>query len=255
MLITERRAGVLVLTLDRPRKRNSLHPELIGRLRTALDEAEADDEVRVVVLTGAGPAFCAGLDLHHLIGLDDAGRVEYMRSAFVLFRRIHDLRQPVLAAVNGPAMAGGFDLAAFCDLRFCATDARFAQTEILLGLTQIMYPVYKVIGLSRAKELAMTGATITAEEAFRIGLADRVFPTAELIRETLRFAQALAANPPRALFDTKRLSREILEMDTASALARMFDTIAARLRSDEHREALESYIERLHRRRSPEGDE
>lgn len=249
MLIAERRAGVLLLTLDRPEKRNSLHPEMIGELRSELDEAEADDEIRVVVVTGAGPAFCAGLDLQYLIGLDEAGRVEYMRSAFALFHRVYRLRQPVIAAVNGPAMAGGFDLAAFSDLRFCATDARFAQTEILLGLTQIMYPVYKVIGLSRAKELAMTGKAIGAEEAFRIGLADRVYPPEDLLPETLRFADSLAKRPPHALFDTKRLSREVAEMDSGSAMDRMFDTIADRLRSEEHLAALGSYVERLKRRR------
>lgn len=245
MLTVERRAGVLLATLERPEKRNSLHPDLIGQLLSALDEAEADDGIRAVVITGAGSAFCAGLDLQHLSELNAAGRVEYMRTAFALFRRVYELRQPVLAAVNGPAIAGGFDLAAFCDLRFCATGARFAQTEILLGLTQIMYPVYKVIGLGRARELAMTGEAITADEAFRIGLANRVYPPKDLLPETLRFAESLASRPPEALFATKRLSREIVEMDAASAMDRMFDMIVARLGSVEQREALESYLGRL----------
>jgi methylglutaconyl-CoA hydratase len=253
MLITDRRASVLVLTLDRPHKRNSLHPELIEALLAALDEAEADDGIQVVVVTGAGTAFCSGLDLQHLVGLDDGARIEYMRSAFALFRRVYELRQPVLAAVNGPAMAGGFDLAAFCDLRFCATNARFAQTEILLGLTQIVYPIYQVIGLSRARQLAMTGEAIAAEEAFRIGLADRVYPPADLLPETLRFAASLAQQPPGALAATKRLSREVVGMDAGSAMDRMFDTIATRLRSEEHRDALGSYLERLKRRGLEEG--
>jgi enoyl-CoA hydratase/carnithine racemase len=253
MLIAERRAGVLLLTLDRPEKRNSLHPELIGKLKAALSEADADDGVRVVVVTGAGSAFSAGLDLQHLSALDEAGRVAYMHSAFALFRMVYELRRPVLAAVNGPAMAGGFDLAAFCDLRFCATDARFAQTEILLGLTQIMYPLYKVIGLSRAKALALTGEAITADEAFRIGLVDRVYPPDELLPASLRFAESLAGRPPEALFDTKRLSREVVEMDTGSAMDRMFDTITTRLRSEEHRNALEAYVQRLRRPRPGEG--
>jgi enoyl-CoA hydratase/carnithine racemase len=249
MLATVRHPGVLLLTLDRPEKRNSLHPDLITQLRAALADAHEDDGVRVVVLTGAGPAFCAGLDLAHLAGLDDAGRVEYMRAAFELFRLVYELRQPVIAAVNGPAMAGGFDLAAFCDLRFCADDARFAQTEILLGLTQIMYPVYRIVGLSRARMLALTGEAITAEEAYRIGLVERVFAPAELLPATLRFAASLAARPPQALFDTKRLGREVVQLDTAAAFDRMFDTIVARLRSDEHRTALETYLTRLRERR------
>jgi enoyl-CoA hydratase/carnithine racemase len=250
MLIADRRGDVLLLTLNRPEKRNSLHPELIDKLRTTLDEADRAADIRVVVVTGAGTAFSAGLDLHHLGELAPEDRVEYMRSAFDLFRRLHDLRQPVIAAVNGPAMAGGFDLAAFCDLRFCASEARFAQTEILLGLTQIMSPVYRIIGLSRAKELAMTGQSITADEAFRIGLADRVYPAEELLPETLRFAATLAQRPPEALFETKRLAREMVGLGTAATLDLMFATIVRRLRSGEHRAALEQTLHRLRRPRS-----
>lgn len=249
MLIIGRYGRVLQLTLDRPEKRNSLHPELIEKLRATLEAADGDLEVRVVVLTGSGTAFCAGLDLHHLAGLPEDGRVAYMGSAFDLFRTLHRQRQPVIAAVNGPAMAGGFDLAAFCDLRFCAEEARFAQTEVLLGLTQIMSPVYHIIGLSRAKDLAMTGRSIGADEAFRMGLADRVYSSVELLPETLQFAALLAERPPHALFETKRLARSMVGLDTDSALDLMFDTIVDRLRSEEHRAALEELLARLSRNR------
>src|SRR5262249_10308731 len=138
--------------------------------------AESDESVGVAVLTGAGTSFCAGLDLNHLLSLDFEGRVAYMRSFYVVFRQIYDLRQPVIAAINGPAMGGGFDLAAACDLRLCSPEAKFAETEILLGITQMIYPLYKIIGLSRAKELALTGDTISAQEAYRIGLVNRICP-------------------------------------------------------------------------------
>lgn len=242
MLSVELKDAVQLITLERPEKSNSLHPDLISELAGALDETMAAEEIRVVVLTGAGGSFCAGLDLKHLSGLDSAEGVEYMRSAFSLFRQVYELRQPVIAAVNGPAFAGGFDLAAFCDLRLCSSEARFAQTEILLGLTQIMYPVYKVLGLSRAKELALTGKTISAEEAYRIGFVSEVHPPEELLAQSLRLAGELASRPPNALFDTKRLSRELIEMDTDTAMTRMFDVISSRLKSDEHRRALESYL-------------
>lgn len=249
MLIVEHHGGVLLLTLDRPKKRNSLHPELIARLESALQEAEASSDIAVLVLTGQGPAFCAGLDLHHLAELDAAARVAYMRRAFDLFEQVYHLRQPVIAAVNGPAIAGGFDLAAFSDLRFCSADATFAQTEILLGLTQIVYPIYKSIGVAKAKELALSGMTIAADEALRIGLVNRVYPAEELQAETLRFAEMLAQRPAQALFETKRLTREMIEVDTAGAMRRMFDTIATRLDSAEHARALENYLAGLRRRR------
>lgn len=249
MLLIERRSAVLQLTMNRPEKRNSLHPDLIARLDAALQEAEADDAIRVVVLTGAGAAFCAGLDLVHLAALDRTGRIDYMRSAFSLFQKVYELRQPVIAAVNGPAMAGGFDLAAFSDLRFCALGARFAQTEILLGLTQILYPLYETIGLGRAKELALSGQAIDAQEAYRIGLVNRVYAPHELLPETLLFAGSLAERPPQTLFATKRLSRVLMAMDVRVAMQQMFDAITERLASDEHERELGSYLERLRRAR------
>lgn len=245
MILGEQRERVQLITLARPEKRNSLHPDMIRRLSETLAGTNVDDRTRVVVLTGAGSSFCAGLDLKHMSTLDMNGRVEYMRSAFALFRQLYELRQPVIAAVNGPAMAGGFDLAAFCDLRICSTTAKFAQTEILLGLTQIMYPVYKVIGLSRAKELALTGKAISAEEAYRIGLVSAVHPEDGLLAAAMELANDLASRPPDALYDTKRLSRELIEMDFDAAFTNMFDTISARLRSDEHRAALDVYMEGL----------
>lgn len=253
MLIVERRPGTLLLTLDRPDKGNALHPELIAALAGALTEADADHDLRAVVITGAGKTFCAGLDLGQLTDLDEEQRVGYMRSAFELFRQVHELRQPVIAAVNGPAFAGGFDLAAFCDLRFCGPSARFAQTEILLGLTQILYPLYKIIGLGRAKELAFTGDAISSEEAYRIGLVNRIVPDGELVSEALRTAEALASRPAEALFETKRLSRDLIEMDTAPAMEHMFDAISVRLRSEEHRSAVRTYTETLRRRRAERG--
>lgn len=245
--MVERHDAAELITLDRPGKSNSLHPDLIARLTETLREAEKHPTVRVLVLTGAGRSFCAGLDLRHLAQLDEDEAVQYMRSAFALFRQVHALRQPVIAAVNGPAIAGGFDLAAFCDIRLCSSAARFAQTEILLGLTQIMHPIYKAIGLARAVELALTGKAIDAAEAYRIGLVSGVHQPEDLLPEAMELAQALAARPPEALYATKRLGREVIEMDNEAAMTRMLDVITTRLRSDEHRQALDAYVSGLGR--------
>jgi len=250
MLDSKRHGPVLVLTLDRPNKRNALHPELIQALAHTLDDAKSDGDVRAVVVAATGDSFCAGLDLSHLEGLDDDGRVDYMRSAFAMFRRIHALPQPTIAAVNGPAIAGGFDIAALCDLRICSPEARFGQAEILLGLTQISYPLYELVGLGRAKELALTGLAIAAEEAFRIGLVNRVVPRESLLEEALALARTLAERPPEALLATKRLLRDLIGMTDDQAFDHMFDVIATRLRSEEHRGAVEAYVATLRRRGS-----
>src|SRR5205085_9039631 len=140
---------------------------------------------KVVVITGAGVSFSAGLDLTHLLSLDTNARIQYLRGFFSVFRQVYTLQQPVIASINGAAIAGGFDLAVACDIRLCSPEATFAQTEILLGLTQFLYPLYKLVGLGRAKELAMTGRPITADEAYRIGLVNHVYPAATLSSETL----------------------------------------------------------------------
>lgn len=247
MIRVERNGSVQIITLDRPDKSNALHPDLIASLAAELEGATGDPDVRVVVITGAGRSFCAGLDLRHLTGSDGDTAARYMRSAFDLFRQVYELRPPVIAAVNGPAIAGGFDLAAFCDIRVCSEEARFAQTEILLGLTQIMYPLHHVIGLGRAKELALTGKAISATEAYRIGLVTAVHGQAELLPAALDLARELADRPPEALYATKRLGRELIEMDTDRAMTRMLDVITARLRSEEHRVAVDRYVARMDR--------
>jgi len=247
MIKTDQRDAVVLLTLDRPEKRNSLHPDMIRDLSSDLEKVESDGSTKVVVIAGAGTTFCAGLDLTHLLRLDTNAKIQYLRTFFSLFRQIYTLPQPVIACINGAAIAGGFDLALACDLRLCSPEATFAQTEILLGLTQLLYPLYKVVGLGRAKELAMTGQSISAEEAFRMGLVNRVCPTDTLSSETMRLAQLLASRPTEALFATKRLSREVIEMTTDMAIERMFDRISERLQSEEHQHHSALYLSELKR--------
>jgi len=248
MLKVEDHGHVRLLTLDRPEKSNALHPDLIAALRDALEAIGGDRNVHVVLLTGAGKRFSGGLDLKHLTGLKPEERVGYMGSLFSIFRQLRGLPQPVIAAVNGPAIAGGFDLAAFCDLRLCATSATFAQAEILLGITQVAYPLYKVIGLSRALELALTGDAIDAHEAHRIGLVSHVYGDDELMERAMGFAERMAARPPEALFATKRLTHDLIELDTEAAFGRMFEAISERLLAPEHQEALAAYMDQLKRR-------
>ena len=248
MLRTERRDAVLLCTLDRAEKRNALHPDLIQALASTLEQAGSDASLGVVVLTGAGNTFCSGLDLTHLASLGSEQKVAYLRSFFALFQQIYELPQPVIAAINGPAIAGGFDIAAACDLRLCSPAATFAQTEVLLGITQILYPVYKVIGLGRAKELALTGEPITADDAQRIGLVNRVHPAESLVEQAMKLAERLASRPRQALFATKRLSRDVIEVNTEAAITMMFQVISERLESDEHRREIQRYLAGLKQR-------
>jgi enoyl-CoA hydratase len=244
MLLTERQGKILLLTLNRPDKRNALHPDLVVEMLATLEATANDNALQVVVITGAGQAFCAGLDLEHTLGKTQQPGSKF-GIVFDLFHRIYTLPQPVIAAINGPAIAGGFDLAQFCDLRLCAPHAVFSQAEINLGLTQMMYPLYKTIGIARAKELAMTGAMIDAEEAYRLGFVNHIYPSDELMNEAMKLAETLAAKPREALFETKRLSRELLEMNYDEAIERQLRAIRERLQSDEHRQTLAAYKAKL----------
>lgn len=245
MLLIERQPGLLLLTLNRPDKRNSLHPQMLELLTTEFRQAAHDPQINVVVLTGIGSSFCAGLDLQHLLSLDADGRVSYMRQLFDLFELMYTLPQPIIAAINGPAMAGGFDLAAFCDLRLCVPTAKFAQTEILLGITQILFPLYKTIGLTRAKELAFTGEAISAEEAYRIGFINHIYAAENLRNEALKLADKLIARPRQTLLATKALSRELIDADTPTAFRRMFEAVSERLQAEEHQQKVVEYVASL----------
>ncbi|HYP26536.1 MAG TPA: enoyl-CoA hydratase/isomerase family protein [Blastocatellia bacterium] len=244
-VLSDRRGSVLTLTLNRPEKSNSLHPDLVLKLTDALRGAESDEGVNAVILTGAGRSFCAGLDLGLLVSWTPDEKLAYLKTVTAMFNLVWTLPQPVIAAVNGPAIAGGFDLAAFCDIRLAAREAVFGQAEINIGLTQIIHPLYKTIGLARAKELAMTGQNIPAEEAYRIGLVNHIYPGPELMARAAELAEVLASRPREALIETKRLTRELIDLDTKSALNEVNETFVRRLNSDEHREHVTRFYEKM----------
>lgn len=248
LVLSERQGAVLLLTLNRPDKSNSLHPDLVQQLGDALDAAARDDSVNAVVITGAGRSFCAGLDLGLLVSWTAEEKLAYLDTVTRVFRLVWELPQPVIAAINGACIAGGFDLAAFCDIRLAAEEAVFGQAEINIGLTQIIHPLYKTIGLARAKELAMTGQNIPAAEAYRIGLVNHVYAQAELMPQAMQLAALLAAKPRQALIETKRLTRELIDLDTRSALDEIGRTFRRCLESEEHRQRVADVYARIHKK-------
>jgi enoyl-CoA hydratase len=248
LVLSERNGAILLLTLNRPEKSNSLHPDLVQELSTALKAAEADSTLNVVVLTGAGRSFCAGLDLGLLVAWTIGEKLAYLETVTEVFHRVWRLPQPVIAAVGGACIAGGFDLAAFCDIRLAAEEAIFGQAEINIGLTQIIHPLYKSIGLARAKELAMTGQNISAAEAYRIGLVNHVYPRAELLAEAMALAEMLAAKPRYALFETKRLTRDLIDLDTASALSEIRQSFRRCFEADEHQQRVANVYEGIRKK-------
>jgi enoyl-CoA hydratase len=197
--------GIRRLTLNRPTRHNALSRELVAALLAAFEAVEADDRVRVVVLRGAGRSFCAGADLdEHFIAAES--RPDIGRSG--LWERIEHLRVPVIAAVQGWAVTGGFLLAYSCDLIVAAESARFRDTHAALGLLPTggeSQRLPRLVGLALARELMFTSRPLPAEEALRAGLVTRVVPDAELDDAALHLAGQISATSPRSVAALKRL--------------------------------------------------
>jgi enoyl-CoA hydratase len=214
--------GVTRLTLNRPERLNALTYDLVDELHRALDGVDRDHGCRVVVLTGAGRGFCAGLDLTGfgvVPGTEELGRPQQgmavQQCIAGLVPRLRDTRQPVIAAINGPCAGGGFALALASDVRVCAESARFGTAFVRLGLSGCdigaSWLLPRLIGASRAWELLLTGRVFDAEEADRLGLVTRRVPEAELMDVALGIAEPIAANSPFGVWMTKEVMWSNLE--------------------------------------------
>jgi enoyl-CoA hydratase len=216
--------GIATITLNRPRVRNALNAALLDALAHALRSAAADPAVRAIILTGAGEkAFAAGADIGELNALH--GSVEgaaQARSGQSITRLMEQLRTPIIAAVNGFALGGGCELALAADIRIASDNAIFGQPEVKLGLipgyggTQRMS---RLVGRGMAMYLCLTGESIDAQEALRIGLVQRVVPQAQLLDEARRIAGAIAAQGPLAVSATKRAIDEGIALSITEGLA------------------------------------
>jgi len=220
--------GIIRITLDRPDRLNAMSHELVADLHTALDAVAADNECRVVILTGAGRGFCAGLDLKGAgqpPGVDGLGsapaRLTGQQHIAALVPKLRALRQPVIAAVNGPAAGGGLALALACDVRIAAESARFNVAFVRIGLSGcdigVSWLLPRLVGASRAFELMLTGRIIDSAEAERIGLVVRVVPDDELFESALETAGLIAANSPFGVWMTKEVMWSNLETGSLQA--------------------------------------
>ena len=247
----ERRGPVARVVLDRADRLNAFDGAMRDELLEALRRAVEDPAARVVVLTGAGRAFCAGADvayLHELFEARDAERfaalVDAGREAALLLRRA---RQPVIAAVNGPAAGGGANLALACDLRIAADTASIGQTFSRIGLHPDWGGTFflpRIAGASRALELVWSGRMVAADEALALGLFDRVVPAAELEAEVDRLAERLAAGPPQAIARMKASIYAGLEGSLEEALARELEAQLDLLGGADAAEGLRAFLEK-----------
>ena len=210
-MVQVEKGHVAVVFLNDPERRNPLSPEMALSLLQALDDLEADPGVRAVVLTGRGKAFSAGADLAFLERVTELGAEENYRhslSLMRLFHRVYTYPKPTVAAVNGPAVAGGAGLALACDLVVMDEEARLGYTEVKIGFVAALVSVILVraVGEKAAKDLLLTGRLVEAREAKALGLVNRIAPPGKALEEAKALAEEVAKNAPTAL----RLTKELL---------------------------------------------
>jgi 3-hydroxypropionyl-coenzyme A dehydratase len=207
--------------LNRPDKLNAINEQLMKDLRQAVDELVADDQIRVIIITGLGKAFCAGADISQFKTLNGLTAWEFAKKGRELMDYIENLPKPTIAMINGYALGGGLELAMACDIRIAAEEAQVGLPEITLGI----YPGFggtqrliRLIGKGKAMEMMMTGDRIPAREAERLGLVNKVVPLTELEKETRNFAIKLAEKPPVALKLVKLLVNQGLDIPILAGL-------------------------------------
>jgi enoyl-CoA hydratase len=248
VLTFERLDGVALLTLDRPERLNAIGSDTHALLRSALDEIESDPALRAVVVTGSGSVFSAGADIAEMRTLTDADSHEaFLRGFHGCYSRLSALAKPSIAAVNGIALGGGFELVLACDLRVAARTAKLGLPEIKLGTlpgaggTQRLT---RLVPMNIAKELILAGRTLDADRAYTLGLVNLVTEPAELMPTALQLAREIAAGPPRAMAAGKRLLDQGIELGLDAALKLEIDTGRALFGQAEASEGMAAFAEK-----------
>jgi len=247
VVVYEERGNVAWITLNRPDKLNALNRTVFAELGRALDRLEASEAAVVGVLSGEGRAFAAGADIQDYVGISVGEYRAFMDVGRAVSDRIASLRKPVIAAVRGFALGGGFELVLACDLVIAADNARLGLPETKLGLvpggggTQRLP---RLVGKMRATELMITGRFLTAEEAHAWGIVNQVVPKDELLERAAELAAAVAAQAPGAVSTIKRIVREGADAPLPTALSLEQDATARLIVSDDALEGIAAFIEK-----------
>jgi len=214
-LLLDREFPLATITLNRPEKRNALSTALRNEIQKCLKELDEDEEISVVIITGNGTAFCSGFDLTEL-RTEEQKRFEVQEDSVEHYHRsLANFPKPLIAAINGPAFAGGFDLALFCDIRIAGESASFAHPEIKFGVPAMYAALKEIVGSGFARDLCLTGRSIDATESYRIGLVSQVVPDDQLIEKAKTLARLVAESP---LHNLKRMKKMIIELSVNSEI-------------------------------------
>jgi enoyl-CoA hydratase/carnithine racemase len=249
-VLYEVKGHIALITLNRPEAKNAFSPEMIRLWRECLEAAKADDNVRVIIVTGKGDTFCSGGDIRDMAD----GKLKSWDMKRFLWDGVHrivltleDLDKPVIAAINGAAMGAGMDMAIMCDLRVCSDKAKLAESYIMMGLIPGdggAYFLPRLTGVSKALELLFTGDVLTPEEALQMGIVNRVVSHDRLMEETMKLAEKIAGKPPVAI----RMMKRAVYQGLTSTLKAHLDYISSQMsllsETADHVEAARSFLEK-----------
>ncbi len=247
-LVLERENDIAILYINRPKYLNALNARTLEEISQAVDEVRQDPDIKVLIITGAGDkSFVAGADINFMLPLSPAQGRYFSDMGEKVFRKLELMEKPVIAAVNGFALGGGCELAMACDVRLAADNAVFGQPEVGLGIipgfggTQRLP---RLIGEGRAKELTYTANNIKAEEAYRIGLVNHVYPAAELMDQARKMAARIAAKAPLAVGYAKFAIGKGMQVDIDTAMSIESDMFGMCCATEDKNEGLGAFVEK-----------
>ncbi|MGO9136937.1 MAG: enoyl-CoA hydratase/isomerase family protein [Syntrophales bacterium] len=246
VVLYEKKENIAILTFNRPAALNALNTEVNLKLIEHLNAAEADPQIRVVILTGSGEkAFVAGADIKEMLNMNAVAARDHAIKAKRVTDKIWNLKKPVVAVINGFCLGGGLEYALACDLRIASDSARFALPEINLGImpgscgTQRLP---RLIGLTKAKELCFTGDIIKADEALALGLINHIFPSESLMQEAMVLSRTIAEKSTPALMLIKSAMNKGLEMDLESAAIFEIDCFGLCFSTEEQKQGMLAFV-------------
>jgi len=246
-VIYEIKDNVAIITINRPDALNALNLDTLKDIEEAVAKAEDDQDVYVLVITGAGRAFVAGADIAQMKELNPNEARAFGRFGSSVFSKIEVMTKPVIAAVNGFALGGGCELAMACDIRIAGTKAKFGQPEVSLGITPGFggtQRLPRIVGPSKAKELIFTGATINAEEAYKIGLVDQIVPHEDLMSTAMEMAGKIAQNAQIAVRHSKLVVNKGMQCDIQTGIALEVQAFALCFSTEDQKDAMAAFVDK-----------
>ena len=241
----EKQGHVGIVTIDRQEALNALNSQVLDDLDAMIDQVAADDEIYVMILTGAGRSFVAGADIGEMKGFSSIDGKKFGVHGGGVFLKLENMAKPVIAAVNGFALGGGCELSMACDIRLASEKARFGQPEVGLGITPGFggtQRLARIVGVSNAMELILTAKNINAQQAKEIGLVSHVYPPEELMDKAMELAQAIAANAQVAVRQSKAAIRRGQQTDMYTGAAYEAEAFAVCFATEDQKDAMTAFV-------------